>query len=163
MGFLYFYLINENRITKFCQFLTSKIDFESTILALFQQPSTMEGIFKSFFFEILCNKTCFFRTPTFENLQPNWYHLQSFIHLCQKIYRRYFIFLYIGDRNLLQFSINQDPFFQLNDDKTVLKAEFLLNRNPSYMIINAYIPSFSIMVMTIVPLYLRQSCICQVL
>ena len=69
----------------------------------------------------------------------------------------YFTFLSIGDRNLLQFSINQDPVFKLNDDKTVLKAEFLLNRNPSYMIINAYIPSFSIMVMTIVPLYLRQS------
>ena len=69
----------------------------------------------------------------------------------------------IGDRKLLQFSIDQDPVFQLHDDKTVLKAEFTLNRNPSYMIINSYIPSFSIMVMTIVPLYLRQSYISQVL
>ena len=31
-----------------------------------------------------------------------------------------------------------------------------MQRNPSYMIINAYIPSSSIMLMTIVPLYLRE-------
>ena len=32
----------------------------------------------------------------------------------------------------------------------------MLHRNPSYMLLNVYIPSFSIMLMTIVPLYLRQ-------
>ena len=57
--------------------------------------------------------------------------------------------------NLLQFSI-KNPVFNLNKDESSLKAEFTLHRNPSYMIINAYIPSFSIMVMTIVPLYLRE-------
>ena len=31
-----------------------------------------------------------------------------------------------------------------------------MQRNPSYMIINAYIPSSAIMLMTIVPLYLRE-------
>ena len=31
-----------------------------------------------------------------------------------------------------------------------------MQRNPSYMIINAYIPSSAIMMMTIVPLYLRE-------
>ena len=30
-------------------------------------------------------------------------------------------------------------------------------RNPSYMIINAYIPSFSLMLTTILPLYLKES------
>ena len=38
---------------------------------------------------------------------------------------------------------------------SILNAEFILNRNPSFMVINAYIPSFLIMLMTIVPLYLR--------
>ena len=38
---------------------------------------------------------------------------------------------------------------------SILKAEFILNRNPSFMVINAYIPSFLIMLMTVVPLYLR--------
>ena len=156
------------KITKFCQFLTSKIDFESTILALFDQPSCIEGIFKIFFLWvpmlILGNKYFFLGPTIFENLQPNRYYLHSFIYVKKYTYcKLYFTFLSIGDRNLLQFSINQDPVFQLNDDKTVLKAEFLLNRNPSYMIINAYIPSFSIMVMTIVPLYLRQSYISHVL
>ena len=36
-----------------------------------------------------------------------------------------------------------------------LKARFTLHRNPSYMIINFYIPSFCTMVMTIPLLYLR--------
>ena len=36
-----------------------------------------------------------------------------------------------------------------------LKAKFTLHRNPSYMVINFYIPSFCTMLMTILPLYLR--------
>ena len=56
---------------------------------------------------------------------------------------------------MLQFEIN-DPVFNLFDNGSMLKAEFILNRNPSYMVINAYIPSFLVMLMTIVPLYLRE-------
>ena len=42
----------------------------------------------------------------------------------------------------------------MNNGST-LKAKFTLNRNPSYMIINIYVPSFCTVIMTIVPLYLR--------
>ena len=34
-------------------------------------------------------------------------------------------------------------------------ASFTLQRNPSYMVLNFYIPSFCTMIMTILPLYLR--------
>ena len=61
----------------------------------------------------------------------------------------------IGEKQLLQFRIH-DPVFKLVENGSKLKAEFTMQRNPSYMIINAYIPSSAIMLMTIVPLYLRE-------
>ena len=39
---------------------------------------------------------------------------------------------------------------------TKFRVEFTMKRHPSYMIINSYVPSFLIMLMTIVPLYLRE-------
>ena len=66
----------------------------------------------------------------------------------------FFLFKYIGDRKLLQFKID-DPNFLLNDEGSKLKAEFIMYRQSSYMIIYAYIPSLAMMAMTIVPLYLR--------
>ena len=45
--------------------------------------------------------------------------------------------------------------FDLIDNGSKLKARIKLYRNPSYMIINFYIPSFCTMMMTILLLYLR--------
>ena len=42
------------------------------------------------------------------------------------------------------------------DNGSLLKAEFTFYRNPSYMVLNVYTPSFFIMVMTVVPLYLSK-------
>ena len=56
---------------------------------------------------------------------------------------------------MLQFSVN-DPTFDLTENESKLSAKFTLRRNPTGLILNSYIPSFSIMVMTIVPLYLRE-------
>ena len=61
----------------------------------------------------------------------------------------------LGDITSLQFKI-EDQKFNLKKDGTKLKVEFTLKRHPSYMVINAYVPSFLIMLMTIVPLYLRE-------
>ena len=61
-----------------------------------------------------------------------------------------------GDKKLLQFEI-QVSHFNATHNGSRLKAEFIMNRNPSYMIINAYVPSFSLMLTTILPLYLRES------
>ena len=60
-----------------------------------------------------------------------------------------------GDKKLLQFEIGITNF-NATDDGSKLKAEFTMNRNPSYMIINAYVPSFCLMLTTIVPLYLKE-------
>ena len=61
-----------------------------------------------------------------------------------------------GDKKLLQFEIEVSNF-TANPHGSRLRAEFIMNRNPSYMIINAYIPSFSLMLTTILPLYLKEN------
>ena len=59
------------------------------------------------------------------------------------------------DKTLPQFKF-EDPKFSLIKNGSKIHAEFSLKRNPNYMVINAYVPSFLIMLMTIVPLYLRE-------
>ena len=54
---------------KFCRFLTSKIDFESTILALFDELSFIDRIFYFFSFEHVdsSSKILLFRTHRLRN------------------------------------------------------------------------------------------------
>ena len=54
-----------------------------------------------------------------------------------------------------QFSI-QEPEFHLDGNGSRVKAKFLLKRNPTFMIMNAYLPSFSTMVITIAALFLNE-------
>ena len=61
-----------------------------------------------------------------------------------------------GDKKLLQFEI-EVLNFNASHDNGSMKAEFIMNRNPSYMIINAYVPSFSLMLTTILPLYIKEN------
>ena len=46
-----------------------------------------------------------------------------------------------GRKYLLQFKI-EDPKYELINNGSELKARFTLQRNPEYMIINVYVPSF---------------------
>ena len=64
------------------------------------------------------------------------------------------IYYFLGQKQLLQFTIG-NPEFRLSNNGSLLKAVFTLHRIPSYILINTYIPSFFIMLMTIVPLYLK--------
>ena len=66
----------------------------------------------------------------------------------------YFFIIFLGQKQLLQFTIG-NPEFRLSNNGSLLKAVFTLHRIPSYILINTYIPSFFIMLMTIVPLYLK--------
>ena len=59
-----------------------------------------------------------------------------------------------GRKYLLQFKI-EDPKYELINNGSELKARFTLQRNPEYMIINVYVPSFFTMIMTTLLLYLR--------
>ena len=59
-----------------------------------------------------------------------------------------------GEKQLEQFLMGT-PKFHLTKSGHKLKARFTLHRNPKYMVINFYIPSFCTMLMTILPLYLR--------
>ena len=54
-----------------------------------------------------------------------------------------------------QFSI-QEFKFQLEGNGSKAMAKFVLKRNPAFMIINAYLPSFFTMVITIVSLFLNE-------
>ena len=54
-----------------------------------------------------------------------------------------------------QFSI-QEPEFCVEKDGGQVSAKFVLKRNPAFMIINAYLPSFFTMVITIVSLFLNE-------
>ena len=65
-----------------------------------------------------------------------------------------FFYYFLGQKQLLQFTIG-NPEFRLSNNGSLLKAVFTLHRIPSYILINTYIPSFFIMLMTIVPLYLK--------
>ena len=54
-----------------------------------------------------------------------------------------------------QFSI-QEPEFHVEKKGSRVKVKFVLKRNPSFMIINAYLPTFSTMVITIASLFLDE-------
>ena len=54
-----------------------------------------------------------------------------------------------------QFSI-QEPEFHVEKNGSRVKVKFVLKRNPSFMIINAYLPSFSTMIITIASLFLNE-------
>ena len=54
-----------------------------------------------------------------------------------------------------QFSI-QEPQFHVVDNGSKVRARFVLKRNPANMIINAYLPSLSTMVITVAALFLNE-------
>ena len=54
-----------------------------------------------------------------------------------------------------QFSI-QEPEFHVDDNGSKVSARFVLKRNPANMIINAYLPSLSTMIITIAALFLNE-------
>ena len=63
--------------------MTSKIDFESTILALFDKLSLLVWFFKGFFLGgmlILGQKACFLGPTIFEIPRPNWYYSTYIYH-----------------------------------------------------------------------------------
>ena len=66
----------KNKIKEFCWFLASKIDFGSTILALFDKPHSLTELFWIFSFEYVDSwpKILLFRTIIFEIPQPKWYY-----------------------------------------------------------------------------------------
>ena len=63
-----------------------------------------------------------------------------------------------GPEQLLQFTVDQSYFENRVNRTDKLISVFTMHRIPSYLIINAYVPSLCIMAMTIVPLYLRYVC-----
>ena len=54
-----------------------------------------------------------------------------------------------------QFSV-QEPEFHIDVNGSRVKAKFVLIRNPTFMIVNTYLPSFSTMVITIASLFLNE-------
>ena len=60
----------------------------------------------------------------------------------------------IGDVALNQYNIED---FTISQEKfgSQVKAKFKLKRNPAFLIVNAYLPSFSTMMITIVSLFLN--------
>ena len=62
--------------------------------------------------------------------------------------------LFSGDKVLNQFGI-QDPVLHLEKNGSKLKASFVLDRNPTFMIMNSYLPSFFTMAITIASLFLN--------
>ena len=62
--------------------------------------------------------------------------------------------LFSGDKVLNQFGI-QDPVLRLEKNGSKLRASFILIRNPTFMIMNAYLPSFFTMTITIASLFLN--------
>ena len=54
-----------------------------------------------------------------------------------------------------QFSV-QEPEFHVEKNGSKVRAKFVLKRNPAFMIMNAYLPSFSTMVITIASLFLNE-------
>ena len=54
-----------------------------------------------------------------------------------------------------QFSV-QEPEFHVDGNGSRVKAKFVLKRNPAFMIVNAYLPSFSTMLITIASLFLNE-------
>ena len=54
-----------------------------------------------------------------------------------------------------QFSV-QEPEFHVDGNGSRVKAKFVLKRNPAFMIMNAYLPSFSTIAITIASLFLNE-------
>ena len=54
-----------------------------------------------------------------------------------------------------QFSV-QEPEFHVDGNGSRVKAKFVLKRNPAFMIMNAYLPSFSTMGITVASLFLNE-------
>ena len=61
--------------------------------------------------------------------------------------------IYSGQTELNQFNV-KNYYFLLNDDGSKLKIHFTLKRNPSYLIINSYMPTLFTMLMSIFSLFL---------
>ena len=57
-----------------------------------------------------------------------------------------------GLKKLHQFELT-DPFFEISDNGTMMKAVFTLHRIPSYLIQTAFVPSLCITIMSILALY----------
>ena len=64
-----------------------------------------------------------------------------------------FISIYLGQTELNQFNV-KNYHFLLEDEGSKLKIHFSLKRNPSYLIINSYLPTFFTMLMSIFSLFL---------
>ena len=62
---------------------------------------------------------------------------------------------FLGEKILNQFTI-QEPKFHVYENESRIRAKFVLKRNPAFMIMNAYLPSFSTMVITIASLFLNE-------
>ena len=62
--------------------------------------------------------------------------------------------LFSGDKVLNQFRI-QDPVLRREKNGSKLKVSFVLSRNPTFMIMNAYLPSFCTVAITIASLFLN--------
>ena len=60
-----------------------------------------------------------------------------------------------GEKVLNQFRV-QEPEFHVDGNGSRVKAKFVLIRNPTFMIVNTYLPSFSTMVITIASLFLNE-------
>ena len=54
-----------------------------------------------------------------------------------------------------QFSV-QEPEFHVDGNGSRVRAKFVLKRNPAFMIMNAYLPSFSTIAITIASLFLNE-------
>ena len=65
-------------------------------------------------------------------------------------------FIFTGPKQLNQFNIN-DHWHEITDNGTKLHMKISLRRNPSYLLINSYLPSLFTMMMTIVPLFLDEN------
>ena len=60
-----------------------------------------------------------------------------------------------GEKVMNQFSV-QEPEFHVDGNGSRVKAKFVLKRNPAFMIMNAYLPSFSTIAITIASLFLNE-------
>ena len=74
--------------------------------------------------------------------------------VCDILLRFSLYLLLSGDKVLNQFGI-QHPVLYLEKNGSKLKASFVLNRNPTFMIMNAYLPSFFTVAITIASLFLN--------
>ena len=74
--------------------------------------------------------------------------------VCDILLRFSLYLLLSGDKVLNQFGI-EHPVLYLEKNGSKLKASFVLNRNPTFMIMNAYLPSFFTMAITIASLFLN--------